>query len=186
MHTKPDNASVRVFFSLWPKASERDALADWQTKLQPLCNGRLMRTDTLHATLVFLGEVAASRLEALQLAAEEVNAARFDLCFDEARYWGHNHILYAAPRNIPAQLLHLVSELERHLIRHHFKFEPREYKPHVTLMRNVHRNDDPLPEMLPVPWSIREFVLVQSASQDGEANYRILAKFPLLKIDQEY
>jgi 2'-5' RNA ligase len=180
MNTHPDNFSVRVFFSLWPKASERDAFAEWQTTLQPLCNGRLMRPDTLHATLVFLGEVATGRLAALMLAAEEVRAARFDFRVDAARYWGHNHILYAAPSNIPAPLLHLVSELERHLIRHHFKFEPREYKPHVTLMRNVHWNDEPLPEVLPVSWSIQEFVLVQSASQNSEANYRILAKFLLL------
>jgi 2'-5' RNA ligase len=180
MNTHSDNSSVRVFFSLWPKAVEREALVSWQTALQPLCNGRLMCPDTLHVTLIFLGELPAGRLEALMLAAAEVNATRFDLRLDEARYWGHNHILYAAPREISAQLRHLVSELERHLIHHRFKFEAKEYKPHVTLMRNVHWNDEPLPEMLPVSWSMQEFVLVQSASQNGEANYRVLAKFPLL------
>jgi len=138
-----------------------------------------MRTDTLHATLVFLGEVAQDRLEALKLAAEEVSAERMDLCFDQARYWGHNHILYAAPGDVPRSLLQLVSELERHLIRHRFKFEHQDYKPHVTLLRNARWCDDPLPEMRPVPWRIMDFVLLQSERRDGEANYRVLARFPL-------
>ena len=45
-----------------------------------------MRPATLHVTLVFLGEVAENRLEALQLAAREVDFQRFDLELLEARY----------------------------------------------------------------------------------------------------
>lgn len=137
--------------------------------------GRVMRPATLHATLIFLGEIEVARLEALQLAASEVAAKSFELCFDEARYWGHNHIIYAAPSSTPHALLQLVSGLEQSLIRHRFKFEQREYKPHVTLLRNVHWTDDPLPEMKPVCWKIKDFVLVQG----GGMNYQVLAHFPL-------
>lgn len=175
MDTTATNA--RVFFALWPDEAERRELSAWQTVLP--CDGRAMRTDTLHATLVFLGEVAQDRLEALKLAAEEVGAERFELSFDEARYWGHNHILYAAPRVVPPQLLQLVRELELHLTRHRFKFEQREYKPHVTLLRNAHWTDNSLPAMPPVLWDVREFVLLQSELQNGEANYRTLAHFSL-------
>jgi 2'-5' RNA ligase len=171
MNTPSD--PIRLFFALWPDELVRRSLSGW-----PLpCGGRTMSSPTLHATLVFLGEVEAVRLEALKLAAEEVVAAAFDLRFDVARYWGHNHILYAAPRIVPGRLLNLVSELERHLLKHHFIFERREYKPHVTLMRNVHWNDTPLPEMTPVYWRVREFVLLQSVP--GGAHYRILANFRL-------
>ncbi|OGT17790.1 MAG: hypothetical protein A2342_02140 [Gallionellales bacterium RIFOXYB12_FULL_54_9] len=173
-----------------------------------------MSPQTLHATLVFLGEVDVARLEALKLAAEEVVAQRFELCFDVARYWGHNHIVYAAPGIVPVPLQYLVSELERHLVQHRFKFDTphsnlprevegaivpshlglksdfekdmltsglvnpsREYKPHVTLMRNVHWSDEILPEMQPVHWRVSEFVLLQS--EPGEAHYPVLASFPL-------
>ena len=176
MNKLPDTA--RIFLALWPTVSERRALAGWQAKLKDL--GRVMRPETLHATLVFIGEVEVARLEALQLAALDVSSERFDLCFDEALYWGHNHILYAAPSLVPPQLVKLVSELERHLIRHRFRFNQHEYKPHVTLLRNVSFRDDPLPAMQSICWQIKEFVLVQSASRNGEANYRVLAKFPLL------
>lgn len=138
-----------------------------------------MRGETLHTTLVFVGELERSRLEALQLAAQEVDGERFALCFDEARYWGHNHIAYAAPRHVPQQLARLVGALEQRLARHHFKFDRREYKPHVTLLRNAQWSDTPLPEMRRVCWQARDFALLQSVQQDGVASYRVLARFPL-------
>jgi 2'-5' RNA ligase len=175
MNTSDD--TVRVFFALWPNGAERCALACWPERLP--CDGRTMDTATLHATLVFLGDVETGRLEALKLAAQEVVGARFKLCFDQARYWGHNHIVYAAPGNIPTELLQLVSSLERHLIRHRFIFDRREYKPHVTLMRNAQWRDEPLPQMKPVYWEVKDFVLLQSGR--GEVNYEVLARFSLSK-----
>lgn len=165
--------TARVFFAIWPESQERRALASWQDALQTRFGGRLMRPETLHVTLVFLGSVARDRLEALKLAAEEVSPARFDLCFDEVRYWGHNHILYAAPGVVPPELQDWVQDLRQRLHLHHFAFELQEYQPHVTLLRNVHANDDPLPKMSPVTWQVNGFVLVQS-QPDG---YQTLAHF---------
>lgn len=174
-----DNLNVRVFFSLWPGVAERTSLADWQKPLRQLAGGRVMRSETLHATLVFIGEIAPDRLEALQLAAREVNAESFDLCFDVAHYRGHNHIVYAAPGRVPPQLAQLVEMLEGRLSRRHFEFERRAYKPHVTLLRNTHWTDQSLPQMQPVCWQVKDFSLVQSAQQDGASHYRVLARFPL-------
>ena len=173
------NSKMRVFFALWPKSAERARLAAWQMPLKQLCGGRVMRDETLHCTLVFVGEIAQSRLEALQLAAQEVSSGAFELCFDTAHYWGHNHIAYAAPGKVPTPLLHLVEMLEQRLARHRFKFDRRAYKPHVTLLRNAHWSDAPLPEMQPVCWQIKDFALVQSIQLDGLASYRVLARFPL-------
>jgi 2'-5' RNA ligase len=170
---------VRVFFALWPSQSERSALAAWQPSLHDLCGGRVMRMDTLHTTLVFLGEIAAHRLEAAQLAAQEVRAKPFKICFDTARYWGHNHIAFAAPGSVPPQLVQLVAELEQSLSRHRFRFERRPYKPHVTLLRHALWSDDELPLMPAVTWQISDFVLVQSLSDEQGARYEVLARFPL-------
>lgn len=179
MSHQSDHSFVKVFFALWPTAAERGHLAEWQKPLQHLCGGRAMSGETLHNTLVFIGNVEQSRLEALQLAALEVSAASFELCFNGARYWGHNHIVYAAPDHVPQQLAQLVSVLEQRLMTHRFKFDRREYKPHVTLLRNAHWTDAPLPEMLPVRWRIKDFALVQSVQLDGQASYPVLARFAL-------
>lgn len=179
MTLAPDNPIDRIFFALWPDQSEGGALAAWQEPLKLLCGGRAIRAEMLHATLVFIGGVEQARLEALQLAAQEVVADGFELRFDKARYWGHNHIVYAAPDRVPPQLALLVKALGHRLIRHRFRFDRREHKPHVTLLRNARWTDAPLPAMQPVRWQIRNFALVQSVHQEGPAGYRVLVRFPL-------
>jgi 2'-5' RNA ligase len=171
--------TVRVFFALWPNEAERGKLAAWQPDLHEICGGLAMRTDTLHATLVFLGEVESHRLEAIQLVAQEIEGLAFDLVLTEARYWGHNHIVYAAPHTVPTQLTQLVHDLEQRLLKHRFHFEPREYKPHVTLLRHAQWSDAPLPERRQVVWRAKSFALVQSTPAEKGANYRVLARFSL-------
>ncbi len=179
MEQLSEQQGVRVYFALWPTTTERNLLGAWQEPLQHLCGGRAMRHETLHNTLVFIGEIEPCRLEALQLAAQEVSGHGFELRLDVARYWGHNHIVYAAPARVSQQLRKLVSALEKSLSRHGFKFEQREYKPHVTLLRNAHWTDVPLPEMQAASWQIKDFALMETVLQDGATNYRVLARFPL-------
>lgn len=179
MNQTASSKQVRVFFALWPDTAGRNALATWQPELQPLCGGRAMRGEGLHTTLVFLGDVGVERLEALQLAAQEVSGESFELKFTVAHYWGHNHIVFAAPAQTPPALLRLVGDLERHLRKHHFHFEPRSYKPHVTLLRHAQWTDSPLPLMNSVLWRMHDFALVQSHRDEQGASYEVLARFPL-------
>ena len=164
---------------LWPEAAEQRQMSAWQAPLKGLCGGRAMRGETLHNTLIFIGDVELYGLEVLQLAAQEVSGKGFELYFEDARYWGHNHIVYAAPRHVPPQLLQLVDSLGHRLTAHRFKFDERDYKPHVTLLRNTHWSDAPLPAMQPVTWRIRDFALMQSVPREGLTDYRVLARFPL-------
>ena len=172
--------TIRLFFALWPSAAGCAALSAWHSPLRKLCGGRVMRTDTLHSTLVFLGEVEESRLEAARLAAQGLNCRGFELKLTGAHYWGHNHIVYAAPEATPPQLVELVQELEAKLRMHHFHLEDRSYKPHVTLLRNAQWSDEQLPAMPAVSWKFNDFVLVRSRrDEQGAPYYEVLARFPL-------
>jgi 2'-5' RNA ligase len=113
----------------------------------------------------------------LQLAAQEVEMEAFELRFDTAHYWGHNHIAFAAPASVPAQLLHLVRKLEERLRKHRFHFDHRPYKAHVTLLRSAHWSDAPLPAMPEVCWQVDGFALVQSVSDEQGSRYEVLARF---------
>jgi 2'-5' RNA ligase len=177
MKSMKNEHSLLLFFALWPGAAELAALAAWQPPLQKLCGGRMMRTDTLHSTLVFLGEVAEHRLEAQRLAAQEIDFHGFELNLIAAHYWGHNHIVYAAPESVPQPLAQLVSDLDHNLRKHRFQFEDRPYKLHVTLLRNAYWSDAALPTMPAVSWKFDEFVLVQSLSDAQGARYEVLARF---------
>jgi 2'-5' RNA ligase len=177
MNKPPSEKSARVFFALWPDEAEHAALAAWQSGLLEICGGCAMRADTLHVTLVFLGNIGLHRLEALKLAAQEVEGNAFDLAIDAAHYWRHNHIVYAAPNIVPPQLAQLVHDLEERLGKHHFGFDKRDYHPHVTLLRHAKWNDVLLPGMNKVVWRARSFALMQSAPDENGANYRMLARF---------
>jgi 2'-5' RNA ligase len=173
----PPEIQRRLFFALWPDAAESEALACWQAPLLDLCGGKAMQTATLHCTLAFLGEVAEHRLEALKLAAQEAAFQPFSLEWSAAHYWGHNHIIYAAPEEIPSALSELVMSLQDILRAHRFRFEERPYKAHVTLLRHAQWTDAPLPSMPPVRWHCREFALVQSLGDAQGARYEVLCRF---------
>jgi 2'-5' RNA ligase len=87
--------------------------------------------------------------------------------------------VYAAPHQTPPQLASLVDALEQRLDAHRFRFDRRAYQPHVTLLRDAHWSDAPLPALPPVCWQVADFALVQSVRRDGLADYRVLARFPL-------
>jgi 2'-5' RNA ligase len=178
MNYPPEERTARVFFALWPEDAERAALAAWQQPLSALCGGRAMCADTLHVTLVFLGDVVRHRLEAVSLAAEEVRGTCFDLTFDHARYWNHNHVVYAEPCSVPPQLAQLVGDLRQRLYMHRFHFDSQAYKPHVTLLRHGKWSDAPLPGMAEVTWQVRGFALLQSARGARGASYSVLARIP--------
>ncbi len=170
---------MRVFFALWPSDAERAALAAWQSPLATLCGGKAMRPETLHNTLVFIGNVAQHRLEALSLAVREVRGMPFELRLDEARYWGHNHIVYATPNRTPKALENLVAALRERLQQHRFHFDLRDYQPHITLLRHASWREAVLPSMPYVAWRVDSFVLMQSLSDAAGARYEILERFPL-------
>lgn len=176
----PASPTARVFFALWPGTAERQRFAMWQSQLQVPCGGRRMRAETLHNTLIFIGNIERPRLVAMALAAQEVSAEGFELCFDKARYWGHNHIVYASPTAASAHLFQLVSGLKGSLAKHGFVFDDKEYEPHVTLLRNARCGESSLSLMPPVCWPVRDFVLVQSVPQNGGTRYRVLSRFPLV------
>lgn len=168
--------AAKVFLALWPSAVEREQLRQWQAPLLQTCGGRAMQADTLHCTLVFVGLVVPDELAVLQDTVQNIDVAAFDLWLDRVYYWGHNHIIYAAPSCVPQQMQQLVGRLEQQLTRIHIHFDRRSYQPHVTLLRNARCKDTPLPAVPAVCWRANEYSLVQSTQQ----GYRVLANFPLL------
>ncbi|MDP2761077.1 MAG: RNA 2',3'-cyclic phosphodiesterase [Sideroxyarcus sp.] len=173
----------RLFFALCPNAAERAALAAWQAPLQELCGGKVMRPDILHCTLVFLGEVAEQHVQALCLAAREVDFHSFELDLTTAHFWGHNHIVYAAPDAVPPALNTLVFNLECALRKQRFRLERHPYQPHVTLLRHALWSDAPLPVLPRVRWQINDFALVQSLSDEQGAHYKLLSHFPVQRAE---
>ena len=169
--------TARVFFALWPDDRVRDALHFHAQELHRSCAGRAMRRENLHLTLVFIGDVAAGRLDDLTSVADAISATPFEFVLDQTGYWRHNRIVWASPLTVPEPLRALVTGIEGGLKQAGFEFDQRPYAPHITLLRDARA-----PAILPpldLHWPVRDFVLVESARVARGAEYRVLARWPL-------
>jgi 2'-5' RNA ligase len=171
---------MRLFFALWPPLEAAAARAHWAAKVQRATRGRVTRAETIHLTLAFLGEVPEARLPDAVAAAREVRGAAHALPIEEARYWEHNRIVWAGPREMPAPLAELASELRAALLRGRFALESRPFQAHITLIRKA-GTPRSLPPLPAVDWPVGEFVLVRSASASEGSRYMFAERFALAR-----
>ena len=173
-----DAKTARAFFALWPGPAVQAALDRAAHKLHAICGGRLTRRDTIHITLVFLGEVELARLDVLRAAAECVQAPAFSWELGKFGWWRHNRIAWAAPEATPPALVQLVGQLQSGLKEAGLQFDERPYLPHVTLLRKADcRHAALIAE--PVPWEVNDFVLMRPVPGPEGSTYEIIGRWPL-------
>lgn len=170
--------SLRVFFALFPDPLTQKQLSLQADKLEPVCGGRKIKPQRLHLTLLFLGEVAVTRIEALKQTMATISASKFEIRFDTVRYWKHNKIISLQAADAPAELFALVNLLKIALTHRGFAFDNRDYKPHITLLRKsahpvqTHR-------IQPISLIAAEWFLVQSKAINNHVDYAVLGHWPL-------
>jgi 2'-5' RNA ligase len=172
------NSTVaRVFFALWPESGVRDALAVLARDVRMECGGRATRPDTIHLTLFFVGEVERNRISDLQVAADAVRSAPFELVIDRLGYFRRARIAWAGAA-CPAALASLVTQLTGQLAVQGIESEDRPYVPHITLAREaVHKPTRT--SFDPVIWRARDFVLVESVRAGSASAYEIVQRWGL-------
>jgi len=172
---------MRLFFALWPDEEVRASLDAAAGKLHELRGGRRTRPDTLHLTLVFIGETAVDKLPELLAAAAGVAVQKFEVLFDRSDCWRHNHIAHLGASLSPPALLELVGQLESRLSSAGIPFDRRPYVPHITLLRKADCSPGKEnPALAPIRWPARDFVLVRSSLRSGGALYEQMGRWPLL------
>lgn len=137
-----------------------------------------MRAESLHLTLLFLGDISAEHLLQLKSAAAVVHGSAFSLTLEQFAGWRHNAIGYAAPTSTADALSALVLRLRTCMAGAGFHFDQRSFTPHVTLLRKM-AHTPPTQSIAPISWRVHEFVLVQSVSETERVHYRILGRWPL-------
>lgn len=170
--------NLNLFFALWFDLPVRQTLHKLAGQQQLKSGGRIMRAETIHMTLLFLGETPAERLPDLNQAASRVHTPCFNLVLDRFAGWRHNGIGFVAPDRISDELCLLVSQLRSCVAEAGFSFDRRAFVPHVTLLRKVQR-EVVTQQITPLIWPVREFVLVQSVPDAGGVRYEVLSRWPL-------
>lgn len=172
-----NEASLRVFFALWPDEATRVALDRAAASLHPTWGGRRMRSESLHLTLAFLGDTPVARLDALRQLAATVAGEPFTLTLNSPGCWQHNRIGWLGVTDTPPALAQLVADLTRVLQAGEFPLDRQRYIPHVTLLRNAHCSAPP--PCQPVVWCAQNFVLLASRKPEAGGGYDVLGIWPL-------
>ena len=162
--------NARVFFALWPDHAIQKQFTHLAKTLVPTCGGRQVKTQNIHLTLVFLGNVAINRLPELQSAACNVAAQAFNLSIQKTHYWKRNHIIHAYTESFPAELFSLVDALRNVLSMAGFTVDQRAYKPHITLIRNA-KSYTEIDLIEPIQWHAKQWCLIQSKQTDNGVDY---------------
>lgn len=170
--------TIRVFFALWPQAAIQHKLHAIANEYQARCDARVMRTDTLHMTLQFIGNINRSQLPKLISAANKVSAVPpFRLELNTLSFWKHNRIGYATLTASEPALETLAATLQHELAKVGFIADSTKFSPHVTLLRNVEHILAPQ-NFMPVTWQVNSFVLVESVTVNQKTQYQILQEWP--------
>ena len=183
---------MRLFAAIELPRSIRDALAEAARPLKAACpEASWVRTENLHVTLKFLGEVPGSQLSDVCDALKRVSV------IGPARV--HIDGLELFPRRGPVRVIALgltgVLEPIHHIFQHidrttaeiGFPSENRPFVPHITLARARRTIQGSARKTLPelLKWSggapafeVTSFSLIESKLKPGGPEYIRLANFP--------
>ncbi|WP_397452576.1 RNA 2',3'-cyclic phosphodiesterase [Pseudomonas sp. NA-150] len=173
----PNEPFKRLFFAL-PCAPElRRAIGQWRGALR-LNNGRPVPTENFHLTLMFLGSVGVTQIPDICAAAANLKTPgeALTLSLDHLDAWHRSGVLLLAPSQTPLALRQLVYALQQALLPLGFVDAAREFRPHLTLMRDYHATVPESPTAPEFHLRAGQFMLFES----HKGLYRSLAEWPLL------
>ena len=171
----------RLFFALQPGSDACEAIAEAGVDVVRGHGGRAIPAPKIHLTLAFLGNVELDRIAFARAAAQGFAARPFELSVDRIGSFARHSLAWAAPSHVPGELASLHEGLARQLREAGFELERRPFSPHITIARRIERALPPA-KIPAIPWSVREFVLVESDLAKGA--YRDLARWPLAGSDE--
>lgn len=135
---------VRLFVAILFPIEAVDHLVDVQSFLKKnALQGTFPPRENLHLTVAFLGEVEASKLHVIKEAMRKVSIASFSLLLtDIGSFKTAEGRLYWMGVKKNDQLDTLYQELTQSLRLGNVKFDEKEFKPHVTVGREVVLRDE--------------------------------------------
>ena len=168
----------RLFFALWPPDGLREKIQEATRQVTTAQRGRVIPAANLHITIAFLGEIAQERVQAAVDAGAATQAPVFGLCLDRIEAMRRSRVLCLVPTSAPSQLAELVDRLRFNLLDRQFKLQRQEFRPHVTLMRDLSRAPDAV-GIAPLHWHVDSFALIESQLGRTGSQYSVLQRWKL-------
>ncbi len=179
-----DMRTLRLFFAFWPRPEQRAQLAHSVRHTLEGSGGQAVPVENLHITLVFVGAVPESDLAKVESSAatvvQTVEPEPAVIVLDVLDYWKKPRIVCLTTNQTPNARAARIAELLRdRLTAAGFALDPRPWRPHVTLARNVRRGSS-IGAVQPVEWGFRELALVESQTGPEGSVYRCRSRFAWL------
>lgn len=173
----PADPAQRLFLALWPDDGVRAQFESVRRQL-PLYGGRLVAARNLHATLVFLGTTGSARRTCLERALASVGGDAFELALTKVEYRRRGGMVWLSAAENPSALGDLLAGLNAALAACGHVPEPRPYRAHVTLARDV-RHAATAPAFAPILWRVHDFCLVSSTPTPSGSEYAVGRRWTL-------
>lgn len=177
-------APLRIFFALWPSADDAARMMAWAHDAHAAVGGRIMREETLHLTLAFLGATPAEQVDALIDAVPDWRAPVGTLVLQRYGRFVGPRVVWAGPgigdADRVAWLDRLHDTLWRRLEAMGWTRPAGGFRPHVSLLRKAGPGELPEPQRPALAWTPARCVLVASQPSDRGSHYRVLANMPLV------
>lgn len=141
--TIPASDAVRVFIAIELPSDVKEELSRLENRLKTRCSGSPLKwvaVDSIHLTLKFLGEIPASRLDAVRDATAASSAGVGDLSLELGgigAFPGSSRprVIWVGLEGDVPKLVSLAERLDRGLQTIGFERESRPFSPHLTLAR---------------------------------------------------
>ena len=160
----------RLFFALWPDHRQRERLRDPINSVAKTVEGRMVDRRNWHVTLAFIGTFPENRVPYLIERASQIEVQPFRLNFDRLEYWPRPRVASLSAATVPPELQELVDSLNGVIQDLGLKPEDRNYRPHITVVRNARSfSTERLTQRVQTDWS--RFELMESVSGPGGMTY---------------
>ncbi len=142
--------------------------------------GNFIEMSNMHLTVIFLGEMEATRLNHVKEAMRKITVPSFSVLIQDIQsFKTQEGRLYYLSVKKNDQLETIVEELNDALSKFGFDISDREYKPHITLAREVLLLDDSISlksELVqPKRMDVEKISLMRSDRIDGKVVYKEIA-----------
>ena len=131
---------MRLFIAVLLDDEVKDAICSVRDELETYAkSGRITRRENLHLTLAFLGDTPPSRIAALRRVMAAAASGGFELKFSGIGRFKRRggDIWWLGTEKSPA-LTGLAARLEALLRTEGFDLEARDFRPHLTLGREIY------------------------------------------------
>ena len=171
---------MRLFIALDLSEEVRARVAEAVARESATVDARWVRTDALHLTVVFFGEVQTSGSAEVIATATRVARAHRPMRLQIKGSGTFPHVLWLAVRGDLEPLTALAAQLSQELgvVRDH-----PEFVPHLTIARAQHQTGDPMLDVVAQrlrrrdfgTWEVDHLTVYESLA----GRYRALASLPL-------